>query len=445
MENLLCDNSIFPNVKKMSEKKEPKGTRGKRSRSHDGNDGDGRPRPTTPPPSRSRLCGACVANAKEVAANILVISTLQRDLAAKDAIIRAKDIELAVKDAIIHRIWALHRDVPPAPTTHSVALAITRDATVAFGAGYDALMVPIQRRMAQYLRQERLFVGGGCYDGGLDSAGVFRSLSYSLDAVTSVWVEEAITEGRYGFGLCVFRGELWAVGGRDSYLGSGRSLRSCERFDLATNTWVRGPDMVTERAFLALGVLNGELWAIGGTDTHHCNMSSCERLDASTGTWIPGPEMGMYRVIGNTGVVVLHGELWVVATELGIPQFTERLDAATNRWVHVPHKDLTRSYFAVAVFRGQLWAVGGVSELGSSTTECEYLDVASNTWMAGPPMNTPRHSHSLAVLDGELWATLRLGGGSTLCFLIRSATTCKAWVPNEGYHSADKLTNHLFS
>ena len=55
--------------------------------------------------------------------------------------------------------------------TDRVALATTRDATVAFGAAYgalmapswcphDALMVPVERRITQYLREKRLCIVG---------------------------------------------------------------------------------------------------------------------------------------------------------------------------------------------------------------------------------------------------------------------------------------------
>ena len=138
--------------------------------------------------------------------------------------------------------------------------------------------------------------------------------------------------------------------------------------------------MVTKRMNPAVGVLNGEVWAIGGDSGRSGDLSSCERLDAVTGTWIRGPDMTMLRV--GHHVAVLCGELWVVARDC---RSTERLDSATNRWVRGPDNPLTRDSFAVAVFRGQLWVVGGSDEEGEVVSSCEFLDVASNTWMAGPP------------------------------------------------------------
>ena len=118
------------------------------------------------------------------------------------------------------------RPTPLPPKTQSVALATIRNATVTFGAGYGALSVPVERHITQYLRQQRLFVVGGWH------GRVLRSC-YSLDVAAGMWVEEApMTKGRHSYGLCVFWGEMWAVGGHSD--NTNNTLRSCARFDEAT-------------------------------------------------------------------------------------------------------------------------------------------------------------------------------------------------------------------
>ena len=157
------------------------------------------------------------------------------------------------------------------------------------------------------------------------------------------------------------------VGGEDDIVVA---LCSCERLDVATNAWMRGPDMLSERTYLGVCVLNEEVWAIGGSRAQH-----------------DGP--------------LLHGELWIIYC---FSTWTERLDAVTNQWVRGPDQLEVRSNFGLAVFQGQLWAVGGCDNEIDHLSSCEYLDAASDTWMAGPPMNSSRSGHGLAVLDGELWA-----------------------------------------
>ena len=107
---------------------------------------------------------------------------------------------------------------PTAPKTHSVAKTNARDAIVAFGAGHGVLSLPVERRVALYLRQERLYAVGGS-----DGADLPVRSCYSLDVEAGAWVAEApMLKPRKFHGVAVFHGERWAVGGRidDSIDGS---------------------------------------------------------------------------------------------------------------------------------------------------------------------------------------------------------------------------------
>ena len=185
--------------------------------------------------------------------------------------------------------------------------------------------------------------------------------------------------------------------------------------------------MLTERFDPLVGVLNGELWALGGCDSTYSPVSSCERLDAS-GTWVPGPDMLWTSPCSH--VVVLHGELWV----FGLLS-TQRLDMATNRWIRCTHTTPNnRDCYVLAVFKGQLWAVGGIHDgrLDTVLSSCQYLDTPTNTWIEGPRMNTPRYGHGLAVLDGQLWAVGGNHGGDhgylPLVSCERLDSTTNSWV-----------------
>ena len=81
----------------------------------------------------------------------------------------------------------------------------TFDVIVTFGAGYDALPVPVERRIARYLRHGRLFVVGGPTDDDLITS--FNS----LDVVAGVRVTEGSTTVRYQLHrrICVNHDDLW--------------------------------------------------------------------------------------------------------------------------------------------------------------------------------------------------------------------------------------------
>eukprot|EP00960_Hanusia_phi_P075735 768460-Hanusia_phi.AAC.7 len=78
------------------------------------------------------------------------------------------------------------------------------------------------------------------------------------------WTEcPDMEETRTKFGVCSLNGLLWIVGGLDS---EGDALRSVEVFDPKHRVWVRGAaSMLLARQQHAVAVLNGRIYAIGGT------------------------------------------------------------------------------------------------------------------------------------------------------------------------------------
>ena len=96
-------------------------------------------------------------------------------------------------------------------------VATIRDATVAFGAEYGALLVPVERRIVQYLQQHRLFVVGGLISDG-------RSC-HSLNAVAG-WGASCRRQYRGALSALAYRIRQ-AAGGVPSGRGHGTSsLRS---------------------------------------------------------------------------------------------------------------------------------------------------------------------------------------------------------------------------
>ena len=94
-----------------------------------------------------------------------------------------------------------------------MTVLLLRDAIVSFGAGYGVLLIPIERRIAQYLRPERLYaVGGrdGCDDDHQNPTTNTSRICYSLDSAACAWVTEVpmITE-RGDHCLAMVRGDLW--------------------------------------------------------------------------------------------------------------------------------------------------------------------------------------------------------------------------------------------
>ncbi|MBH0121856.1 protein kinase, partial [Rhodococcus sp. CX] len=78
-----------------------------------------------------------------------------------------------------------------------------------------------------------------------------------------------------------------------------------ERYDPATDTWTRLPDMPTPRGGLGAAYLDGRIVAIGGEEPTRV-LSEVEAYDIATGMWTELAPMGTARhglvvaTVGNT-------------------------------------------------------------------------------------------------------------------------------------------------
>ena len=87
---------------------------------------------------------------------------------------------------------------------------------------------------------------------------------------------------RLGVAVAVLNGYLYAIGGSD-----GQSpLNTVERYDPRKNAWTAMSPMSTRRKHLGCAVFNGQIYAVGGRDD--CTeLSSAERYNPATNTWSP--------------------------------------------------------------------------------------------------------------------------------------------------------------
>ena len=142
-------------------------------------------------------------------------------------------------------------------------------------------------------------------------------VSLWLNTVTGTWTSEPDMTKPLVIGIA----SPCSVGN----CGSLGKNKQSERFDAVTNLWIRGPDMPTSRLGCNLAVFRGIL-------------DSCEYLDVASNTWMAYPPM--ITPCRNHGLAVLDGQLWAHSggchSGSAAHQSCERLDATANAWVAAP-------------------------------------------------------------------------------------------------------------
>jgi N-acetylneuraminic acid mutarotase len=198
------------------------------------------------------------------------------------------------------------------------------------------------------------------------------------DPATDSWSAAAqMPTARGGLAAETVNGMIYAVGGRVAapdpvlaaivrgpYTIQPRSLpgttaiNTVERYDPGTNTWSTVAPMPTARAHLAVGVINGILYAVGGQDGG-TEIGALEAYDPATDHWtarapMPTPREGL-------AVAVLNGKLYAIGGILSYREadIVEVYDPVMNMWAPGAQLITARLAPAAALLNGQIYAVGG--------------------------------------------------------------------------------------
>jgi N-acetylneuraminic acid mutarotase len=120
----------------------------------------------------------------------------------------------------------------------------------------------------------RHFPGIGVVDGKIYVVGGIRhcdntsSLSTveEYDPAIDVWTTRAsMPTARTALSAAVVNGRVYAIGGAQSYTSTATIFSAVEEYDPAADAWTVKPDMPTARQSLSTSVVNGKIYAIGGS------------------------------------------------------------------------------------------------------------------------------------------------------------------------------------
>eukprot|EP00102_Acyrthosiphon_pisum_P018706 XP_016655916.1 PREDICTED: ring canal kelch homolog [Acyrthosiphon pisum] len=200
---------------------------------------------------------------------------------------------------------------------------------------------------------------------------------------------------RAELGVGVINNNLYAVGGHD---GIYNCLNSAEKFDCSTKEWRMISSMPTARSNLGVGVLNNLLYAVGGSDDSVEGLNSVECYHPSLDTWIPVAEMCKGRF--GVGVGILDGVLYAIGggDEREILKSVEAYRPSTGVWTTIADMNFPRSNPGVVALDGLLYVMGGID--GETYHDSvEFYNPISDTWyMLDARMNVARQSAGVVTI-----------------------------------------------
>lgn len=230
----------------------------------------------------------------------------------------------------------------------------------------------------------------------------------AYDPVTTAWTTKApLPTPRHGLGVGTVDGVIYAIGGAGAFTGNHEATNykaTVEAYDPVADSWTTKAPMPTPRYGLGVGVVTGVLYAVGGEDSSHAALATVEAYDPATNSWttkapMPTPRYGL-------GVSVVNGVLYAVGGEAYSTTLrtVEAYDPATNSWTTKAPMPSHRSALGVGVSNGVLYAIGGKASGAGDVMTVEAYDPGANIWMTKRPLLSSRGSMGVGVVNGVFYA-----------------------------------------
>jgi N-acetylneuraminic acid mutarotase len=201
--------------------------------------------------------------------------------------------------------------------------------------------------------------------GGRVVAGVFSAVE-EYNPATDRWTKKAdMPTARTSMGISAVNGKIYAIGGANA---AGTVVSIVEEYNPATDRWTKKADMPTARASIGISVVNGKIYAIGGKSTGSTswsNFSTVEMYDPETDTWTQKADMPTRRY--SLSAAVVDGKIYAIGgsadetfnVPLVATSTVEVYDQTTDTWAQDTDMLTARTHFSMTTVNGRIYAVGG--------------------------------------------------------------------------------------
>ncbi|PZC44069.1 MAG: Kelch motif-containing protein [Chloroflexi bacterium] len=258
---------------------------------------------------------------------------------------------------------------------------------------------------------------------GQDSSNLAESVEDSVEDSQYGGVFFTIAEGEMSdrrkdhVVLLMPDGKVMVVGGRSSSATQQRvpRLKSAELYDPTTEEWTYLAEMINTlsaagRESPAGSVLkDGRVFMTGGQNSSNDPLKTSELYDLKTDTWTKGPKL-LSWIQRHTHTLLDDGRVIIIGGTDDLSQLkkTAVFDPATDTITKVAEMTTGRSnHTATLLLDGRiLVAGGGKRELSDATDTAEVYDPETDTWTSAGRMNEARLSHTAHLLpDGKVLVT----------------------------------------
>jgi N-acetylneuraminic acid mutarotase len=218
--------------------------------------------------------------------------------------------------------------------------------------------------------------------------------------------------------VAVVNGVLYAIGGEASF---GAPLVAVEAYTPGNDRWTAKAPLPSARSHLNVGVIGNLIYAAGGLDASGQPTATLFAYDARIDAWTSKASMPSAGACGASGVI--DGRLYVFTTDCGEsvlganPAFM-RYDPVTDSWTALTLPTWGHYLPAGSAIGGKFYLAGGLFDtsdpIGNIGQNVEAYDPATDRWTTLAKAPFVLYQDAGAVLNGLLYV---VGGGTGTDFV----------------------------
>ncbi|MEZ2127593.1 MULTISPECIES: Kelch repeat-containing protein [unclassified Sinorhizobium] len=241
----------------------------------------------------------------------------------------------------------------------------------------------------------------------------FIAVGFAVGMSATAWAQADPGPGSWGrrasllepnseFTLTSTGGKIYVLGG---YPAGRVSVKTVQIYDIATDTWTRGPDLPEVNNHGMAAAYEDVIYLFGGqTDPQTAYVDTVYSLDTRKGANARWEERSRMPTKRSAGAAVVHeGKIYVVGGRPPRGHDFAVYDPRADSWETLPDLPSQRNHIAAQVIDGKIHVFGGRlggGFMSDKTAAHEVYDPGTRQWTVAAPMLKPRSGINSAIAYG---------------------------------------------
>ena len=257
---------------------------------------------------------------------------------------------------------------------------------------------------------------------GLSTVEVYNPQNNSWKSVADMPTPRSNAEA------AVVDGKIYVVGGftaTDRRMESTKILKVVEVYDPQSDTWERKQDMSQPRLSFGIGVVEREIYVMGGANffENQWRLNHVEAYNPDTDVWHDRPSLltrrdGVETAVVADSIYVIGGRGWPSIAQNGPYLATIDVYEPGNRWRKKTDLLNLRYGFSTVVVDDEIYLIGGLEGVGldEHIGTVEVYNPKADRWRRRTPMPIGNTPFGAAVVNGKIYifGSERKNGGLSL-------------------------------